>query len=289
MPSSNTISVVTGAYGGIGQATAIKLAEDGNTVICADIEGATETVSQIRGQGGEAVEQRIDVSKPAEWERLVTEVVDRYGRIDHLAAVAGVVNRLTADTVVDLTEEAWDHVLGVDAKGVWLGMKYVIPVMIEQGGGRIVNISSLAAHRGLQGLASYTAAKGAVEALTRQAAVEYGRQGILVNAVAPGTIETSINAARLASEAGGAASRATTAIGRWGQPAELAAAVAFLLREDPSRPARSSSSTVVGPSTVGSNTVTPAACRPKTTGRVVLADPGWTARDRRADTRTRVG
>jgi NAD(P)-dependent dehydrogenase (short-subunit alcohol dehydrogenase family) len=119
----------------------------------------------------------------------------------------------------------------VDVKGVWLGMKYVIPVMLENGEGRIVNVSSLAAHRGLQGLASYTAAKGAVEALSRQAAVEYGRQGILVNVLAPGTVETSINAAILASEAGGAASRATTAIGRWGQPPEIAAAISFLLHE----------------------------------------------------------
>lgn len=95
----------------------------------------------------------------------------------------------------------------------------------------MVNISSLAAHKGLQGLASYTAAKGAVEALTRQAAVEYGRSGILVNAVAPGTIETTINAATLATPEGGASSAATTAIGRWGQTPELAAAVSFLVNE----------------------------------------------------------
>jgi NAD(P)-dependent dehydrogenase (short-subunit alcohol dehydrogenase family) len=149
-----------------------------------------ETVTMIRDAGGTAMDKTIDVARPAAWEQLVSQVKDEVGHIDYLAAVAGVVNRLSPDTVEELTEEAWDHVLGVDAKGVWLGMKYVIPVMIEQGGGRVVNVSSLAAHRGLQGLASYTAAKGAVEALTRQAAVEYGRQGILANVVAPGTIET---------------------------------------------------------------------------------------------------
>jgi NAD(P)-dependent dehydrogenase (short-subunit alcohol dehydrogenase family) len=231
MSAARKVAIVTGAFGGIGQATAIKLGQDGVTVVCADLKGADETVASIKKDGGEAVSRTIDVSREADWKRLVGEVKDLYGGIDYLAAVAGVVNRLSPDSITELTEEAWDSVLNVDAKGIWLGMKHTIPAMIERGGGRIVNVSSLAAHRGLAALASYTAAKGAVEALTRQAAVEFGRRGILVNAVAPGTIETSINATILASEAGGAASRATTAIGRWGQPSELAAMIAFLLRE----------------------------------------------------------
>lgn len=231
METSQKVAIVTGAFGGIGQATALKLAADGVAVVCADLLGAVETVTTITAAGGKAVSKTIDVSKAADWELLVAEVTAELGGVDYLAAVAGVVNRLSPDTAVDLTEEAWDNVLGVDAKGVWLGMRAVIPVMIARGGGRIVNISSLAAHRGLQGLASYSAAKGAVEALSRQTAVEYGRQGILVNVVAPGTIETSINAATLATPDGAASSAGTTAMGRWGQPVELAAAVAFLLRE----------------------------------------------------------
>lgn len=228
---TNKVAVVTGAYGGIGRAIARRVASDGVTVVCADIHGADETVSMISDAGGTAMSSTIDVSVAADWERLMTEVAEAYGGVDYLAASAGVVNRLSPDTVVDLTEEAWDHVLGIDAKGVWLGMRAVIPSMLERGGGHVVNISSLAAHRGLQGLASYSAAKGAVEALTRQAAVEYGRQNVRVNCIAPGTIETSINAAYLATEDGAAASRAMTATGDWGQPDELAAAVAFLLRE----------------------------------------------------------
>jgi NAD(P)-dependent dehydrogenase (short-subunit alcohol dehydrogenase family) len=231
MSAARKVAIVTGAFGGIGRATAIKLGQDGVTVVCADLKGAEETVASIKKNRGEAVSRTIDVSSEADWQRLAREVKELYGGVDYLAAVAGVVNRLSPDTITELTEEAWDSVLDVDAKGIWLGMKHTIPMMLERGGGRIVNVSSLAAHRGLQGLASYTAAKGAVEALTRQAAVEYGRRGILVNAVAPGTIETSINATTLASEAGGKASRATTAIGRWGQPSELAAMIAFLLRE----------------------------------------------------------
>jgi NAD(P)-dependent dehydrogenase (short-subunit alcohol dehydrogenase family) len=231
MSTTKKVAVVTGAYGGIGRAIALRVAKDGAAVACADIQGAAETVAMITEAGGTAMNATIDVTSAADWDRLMLEVTETYGGVDYLAASAGVVNRLSPDTVLDLTEEAWDHVLGVDAKGVWLGMRAVLPSMLERGGGHIVNISSLAAHRGLQGLASYSAAKGAVEALTRQAAVEYGRRNIRVNCIAPGTIETSINAATLASEQGAAASRATTAIGDWGQPDELAAAVAFLLRE----------------------------------------------------------
>jgi len=231
MNSPQKVTVVTGAYGGIGKAAAVRLASDGHAVVCADIQGAAETVAEIEAAGGTAMSIEIDVADAEHWAALVAKATERFGGVDNLVASAGVVNRLSVDTVVELTEEAWDHVIGVDAKGVWLGMKYLIPGMIERGGGRIVNISSLAAHKGLQGLASYSAAKGAVEALTRQTAVEYGRKGILVNVIAPGTIETSINAATLDSPEGGAASIATTSIGRWGQPAELAAAVAFLVNE----------------------------------------------------------
>jgi len=231
MSSTQKIAVVTGAFGGIGKAVALRLSQDGHTVVCADIQAPTETVAEIKDAGGTAMAVTIDVSQPADWTALTQQVTKEFGGVDILVAAAGVVNRLSVDSVVDLTEEAWDHVLGVDAKGVFLGMQAVIPSMMERGGGRIVNISSLAAHKGLQGLASYSAAKGAVEALTRQVAVEYGRKGIQVNAVAPGTIETSINAAVLATPEGAASSTATTAIGRWGQTPELAAAVSFLVNE----------------------------------------------------------
>lgn len=225
------VAIVTGAFGGIGRAIAVQLgAEPGTVVVCADIQGAEETAALVTAAGGTGVSRELDVRSAAQWKRLVDDVVAEHGRVDYLAASAGVVNRLSLDTVVDLTEEAWDQVLAVDAKGVWLGMQAVIPQMIEQGGGHVVNISSLAASKGLQGLASYTAAKGAVEALTRQAAAEYGRRGVLVNAVAPGTIETTINAATLADPIGAAASIATTTIGRWGQTHELAAMVVALLR-----------------------------------------------------------
>lgn len=229
--SEQKIAIVTGAYGGIGQAVALRLAKEGDLVICVDLQEPSDTVKQISEAGGTARAKVLDVTDAAGWSKLVTEAVAEHGRIDYLASVAGVVNRWSQDTVVDLTEDGWDRVLNINAKGVWLGMQAVLPTMLKAGAGRIVNISSLAAHKGLAGLASYSASKGAVEALTRQAAVEYGRQGILINAVAPGTIETPINAGVLATDEGAASSIATTSIGRWAQPAELANAVNFLLRE----------------------------------------------------------
>ena len=231
MDTTQKVALVTGAHSGIGRATAIRLAADGHAVVCADVQPTDDTVAQIEAAGGTAMAVTLDVSKAADWDAAMAAVTDRFGGVDLLAAVAGVVNRLSTDTVLELTEEAWDTVLGINAKGIWLGMRAVIPSMLARGGGRIVNIASLAAHKGLQGLASYSASKGAVEALTRQASVEYGRQGILVNAIAPGTVETPINSAYLATSDGAAASLATTTIGRWGRPEELAAAVSFLLNE----------------------------------------------------------
>lgn len=231
MSMKKNIAIVTGAYGGIGQSVAKQLAKNGVSVVCADLKGAEETVKDIKAQGGNAVSKTIDVSISSDWKKMMDEVTKEFGGVDYLVAVAGVVNRVSPDTVTDLTEEAWDTVLNINAKGVWLGMQAVIPSMLERGGGRIVNISSLAGSKGLQGLASYSASKGAVEALTRQAAVEYGRQGILINSIAPGTIETSINRATLATEEGAKSSIATTAIGRWGQPDELASAIVYLLQE----------------------------------------------------------
>ena len=231
MAKQGKTAIVTGAFGGIGQAVALQLAKNGVSVVCADLKGAEDTVKSIKAQGGNAVSKKIDVSISSDWKKLMTEVTKEFDSVDYLVAVAGVVNRVSSDTVVDLTEEAWNTVLNINAKGVWLGMQAVIPNMLENGGGRIVNISSLAGSKGLQGLASYSASKGAVEALTRQAAVEYGRQGILINSVAPGTIETSINKATLETEEGAKNSAGTTAIGRWGQPDELASAVVYLLQD----------------------------------------------------------
>jgi NAD(P)-dependent dehydrogenase (short-subunit alcohol dehydrogenase family) len=193
MRLTNKVALVTGAAQGIGQAAAQRFAAEGATVMCADVQvKASQVAEEIAAAGGTAAAVQMDVTSAADWERTVDETVRRFGRIDLLANIAGVVAVDGPDTVVGLTEERWDHVVGVDLKGVWLGMRAVIPGMIANGGGRICNVASMAALRGLPNLAAYSAAKGGVAALTRQAAIEHAADNILVNAVAPGTIDTPI-------------------------------------------------------------------------------------------------
>lgn len=229
MSLNGKIAIVTGAAQGIGEATAKRLAAEGATVIAADIQDTARTVDAIVTAGGKAEAHVLDVRIKSNWAETGREVLERHGRVDLLANVAGVVNMLSEDSVVGLTEEAWDHVIGTDLKGVWLGMQVVIPNMIERGGGRIVNISSMAALRGLPNLASYSAAKGGVISLTKQAAVEYGDKNILINAICPGTIDTPI-LADITDEMREANANAHI-IRRLGQPSEIASMVAYLMRE----------------------------------------------------------
>jgi NAD(P)-dependent dehydrogenase (short-subunit alcohol dehydrogenase family) len=226
---AGSVAVVTGAAQGIGRATALRLAAEGAHVACADIQDTADTVKQIEADGGSGRAVWVDVRRADAWSDAIDDVVGAYGHVDLLANVAGVVNLLSEDTVTGLTEEAWDEVIATDLKGPWLGMRAVIPWMIERGGGRIVNISSLAALRGLPNLASYSAAKGGVAALTRQAAFEYAPHNVLINAIAPGTIDTPI-LADITPEMRQANADAHM-VRRLGRPEEIASMVAYFFRE----------------------------------------------------------
>lgn len=226
---SGTVAMVTGAAQGIGCATAVRLAREGAHVVCADLQDTDGTVRAIESAGGSAEPVWVDVCSARAWTDAVQRVRDSRPRIDFLANIAGVVNMISEDSVVGLTEEAWDHVIDTDLKGPWLGMRAVIPGMIDDGGGRIVNISSLAALRGLPNLASYSAAKGGIAALTRQAAFEYGKHNVLINAIAPGTIDTPI-LADITPEMRQANADAHL-IRRLGEPDEIASMVAYFFRE----------------------------------------------------------
>jgi NAD(P)-dependent dehydrogenase (short-subunit alcohol dehydrogenase family) len=228
----NRVAIITGGAQGIGQASAVRVAEEGATVIVADQNSSEATVKMITDAGGTAEGYITDTREAEHWDRMVEHTVAKYGKLDLLGNVAGVVNLVSADSVVDCTEEGWDFVVNTDLKGVWLGMKYSIPKMIENGGGRIVNISSLAALKGMLNLASYSAAKGGVIALTQQAAYEYAEQNIYVNAIAPGTIDTPI-LNDITPEQKQINANAHL-IKRLGKPSEIAATLAFLMSEDAS-------------------------------------------------------
>ena len=225
MRFKNNISLITGANQGIGQGVAEKLASEGAHVICLDVKDCKETLNRITSAGGSAETAVMDVTQLSEWKQQVSRILNTHGHIDILANIAGVVAQ-TADTAVELEEAEWDRVIGIDLKGVWFGMKTVIPSMIEKRYGRILNIASLAALRGLPNLFSYSAAKGGVTAITRQTATEYASCGITINSIAPGTIDTPILAG--ITDEMRAEFSAAHAIARLGTPRDVAHMAAYL-------------------------------------------------------------
>ena len=217
-------AVVTGAGSGMGRATARSAAAAGMRVLCVDVAGAETTVEEIAGIGGRAQALQADVSDAGDWERVAQTAGETVGDVLLLANIAGI--QPQGDTVVDQDEAGWDRIVGVNLRGVWLGMRALIPGMVTRGAGRIVNVASLAAEVGLPGLAAYTASKAGVAGLTRQAAVEYAGAGLRINALAPGMIETPMIAGN-PPEALEAFLEKTPA-GRPGQPEEIAEIILFL-------------------------------------------------------------
>lgn len=222
MSSSQLVALVTGAGSGIGRATAIALAHAGHRVICTDIKGADLTAKVISAEGFPSSAHVLDVRDSGAWEALVKQVVSAHGGIDILASVAGVVAAAT-DTILDQTESDWQRIIDVDLKGVWLGMRAVMPQMIARGGGRIINVASLAGLIGLPNLSTYSAAKAGVIGMSRQAAVQYAGKGVNINVVCPGLIDTPM-LGDITAEMRSAFATATP-VGRMGRPEDIAASV----------------------------------------------------------------
>src|SRR5579864_8259221 len=184
------VALVTGGGGGIGGAACLEFAQAGAKVAVVDVspEDGNAAVGKIQAMGGVARFFQADVSQAVNVQSYVAATLDAFGRIDAFFNNAGIEGRLSP--VAEYSEEVWDQVISVNLKGAFLGLRYVLPVMLQQKSGSIINTSSVAGTVGAPGLAAYSASKHAIIGLTRTAAGEVGRQGVRVNAICPGPIDT---------------------------------------------------------------------------------------------------
>jgi NAD(P)-dependent dehydrogenase (short-subunit alcohol dehydrogenase family) len=226
------VALVTGGGVGIGRATALAFAREGAQVVLGNrnIESGDEVVKAIQAAGGEASFLRTDVESEGDIKALVDHAVSTYGRLDVAFNNAGIEGLVAP--LVDQTDENFRAVMDINVRGVWLSMKYQIPEMLKAGGGAIVNNSSVAGLIGFGGISIYSASKHAVMGLTKVAALEYSAQGVRVNAVNPGVIDTSmVDRLADAMEMEKESLSALHPIGRIGHPDEVANAVLWLCSE----------------------------------------------------------
>jgi len=220
------VAMVTGAGSGIGAAIARRFAEEGAKVVVGDLkEGAArEVAAEIERSGGRAVAVQQDVGDPASVEKSVEFALDKFGRLDVAVNNAGITGDLAPLT--DYSLEGWNKVIAVNLSSVFYGMKYEIPAMLRSGGGSIVNIASILGSVGSANSAGYNAAKHGVVGLTKTAALEYSKDGIRVNAIGPGYIDTPLLQALDRQVYDGHVG--LHPIGRLGKPEEVAELALFL-------------------------------------------------------------
>ncbi|MBX3635220.1 MAG: SDR family oxidoreductase [Rubrivivax sp.] len=227
MLSSRT-ALVTGAASGIGRAIALAYARAGAKVVVSDLDaaGGEQTVALVRAAGGDAVFVATDVASPAAHEALVARAVEMYGGLHIACNNAGIGGDLAP--TADYTVEGWQQVIAVNLSGVFYGMRAQIPALLKAGGGAIVNVASILGAVGFANAPAYTAAKHGVLGLTKAAALEYGAQGVRINAVGPAFIHTPMIDRLEQDPAANAALVAMHPIGRLGRPEEVAELVLWL-------------------------------------------------------------
>lgn len=231
MSLQDKVALVTGAGSGIGRATALALAREGAKVVVADIvvDPGKETVSLIEASGGEATFVEVNVADPESVKALVDSAVATYGKLDIAVNNAGIGGE--SNSTADYSVEGWKKVIDINLSGVFYGLKYEIPVMLQGGGGAIVNTASILGKVAFAGAPAYTAAKHGVIGLTETAAQEYAAQGLRINSVGPGFISTPMISGLEEDNQANQMLISMHPIGRLGRPEEVAELIAWLVSD----------------------------------------------------------
>lgn len=235
MRMTRKIAIITGAQSGIGLATARRFAAEGAAVVLADVVDASPATNELLGSGAQARFVQADVSNASQVEALLEQTLSAYGGVDVLVNSAGVE---LPKRITDTTEAEWDRLMDVNLKGVFLCSRAAIPVMQRQGGGVIVNVGSELGIVGGSEIAAYCASKGGVVQLTKAMAVDHAADGIRVNCVCPGPVDTPLLEAIIRGSADPEKERLAilekTLMKRFGQPTEIASVILFLASDESS-------------------------------------------------------
>lgn len=231
MRLQNKIAIITGAGFGIGRGIALAFVKEGAKVVVADWseENGKQTVEQIQKKGGEAIFIKTDVSKVKDVDEMAKICLDKFNHIDILVNNAGIYRSYNLH---EMSEENWDEVIDINLKSVFLGSKRVIPEMLKQSKGKIINVASIAGLVGFAQSGAYCASKGGMIALTREMALEYAPKKINVNCIAPGVIKTAMIKDMLADPATKQFLESSTPYPRLGEPEDIAQAAVYLASDE---------------------------------------------------------